>query len=212
MVYMEKVAVLSCVLGGYDTPVDPVPQDIPIDFHRWTDENFPPIAQWDPRLQYRIPKTHGWEMYPGFDYYIWIDGSVTMTEPYSASWYRQSLGDGDIALFAHPTRKTIAEEVFHIEDHLRRGKSYITDRYRNGLHGDQPQFSENDPVYASTAFIYRNTPKVQAALRDWWYYQSRYYTCDQVNLTYALQKHKLDIRILEGEVFKSPHALLQSKH
>lgn len=210
---MGSLAVLSCVLGNFDTPVDPVEQDIPITFHRWTDDDFPPIAQWDPRLQYRIPKTHGWEMLPNYDFYIWIDGAVSLTRSDSAAWYLAQLGDGDIAFFAHPTRRTVKQEVEHIDSHLSAEKPYITARYRNGLHWDQLMlYGSEAPVYASTAFIYRNTPQVQEALKDWWYYQSRYYTCDQVNLTYVLQKHKLDVRILEGEIFKSPHALLQSKH
>lgn len=211
---MPKLAVLTCILGGFDKPVDPAPQDMEIFFHRFTDEDFPPIAAWDPRLQYRIPKTHGWEMMPNHDLYIWLDGAVTLTQDDSASWYHQHLGDGDIAFFAHPNRKWIVDEVKHIDDHLKANKPYITARYKNGLHWEQFAHYDNilAPLYASPAFIYRNTPKVQAALKDWWYYGSRYYTCDQVNLTYALQKHKLDVRTLPGTVFKSPHARLISKH
>jgi hypothetical protein len=45
-----NIAVLSCILGNFDTPVDPVPQNIPVTFHRWSDENFPPITGLSPRL------------------------------------------------------------------------------------------------------------------------------------------------------------------
>ena len=67
-----KVAILTANLGNFDTQVDPVTQDLPngvekIAFHRYTDNNFPPITGLTPRLQYRIPKLFGWQMFPGYN-------------------------------------------------------------------------------------------------------------------------------------------------
>lgn len=217
-----RVAILTCILGGFDKPVDPVEQTIPdqsdIEFHRWTDEDFPPVTGLTPRLQYRIPKTHGWQMYPDMDAYIWLDGSFSLTNPNSVKWLMEQLGDADIALFAHPNRKTVREEVAHLEDHLEQGKKYISERYKNGLHVEQysdmledPDFKDN-VLYASTIFIYRNTPRVQAALADWWYYGSRYFTCDQVVLPYIIQKHRLDVRVLDDHIYKNKYVQEVSKH
>src|ERR1017187_5265848 len=163
---MSSVAVLTAVLGGFYTPVDPVPQvtRIPYDFHRFTDEDFPPITGLTPRFQYRIPKMFGWQMFPSFDYYIWIDGSVSLVREDSVNWFLDQLGDADMALFKHPWRKTIKEEVDFLEERLTRpqGDKYLTPRYKNGLHKEQyadmllDEDYIDDKLFASTAFIYRD--------------------------------------------------------
>ena len=202
----NRIAILQANLGSFDETVDPVEQTIPTTFHRWTDENFPPIAGLTPRLQYRIPKTHGWQMFPGYDYYIWLDGAYSFTEPNCAEWWVNQLGDNDIALFAHPNRKTIKQEVEHIEEHLKAGKPYITDRYKGGLHREQyDEIMENGlypdkKLYASTAFIYRNSPKTQVLLKDWWNWGSRYFTCDQVVLPWLFWLNVTKVKTLKGGV------------
>lgn len=215
---MKEVAILTCVLGGFDKLVDPVEQDIPVDFHRWTDDNFPPIMGLTPRLQYRIPKLYGWEMFPGYDYYIWLDGTCSFLRPDCATWYLDQLGYNDIALFAHPNRKTALEEVEHIEDHLRKGKPYISARYKNGLHREQlnemlkdPTFVD-DKLYASTTFIYRDSPKVREFMKDWWYHQSRYFTCDQVVIPYLFHKHNMKVKTFDEPIYKTGYMSLVSHH
>ena len=213
-----KVAILTCILGDFDTPVDPVDQDIPATFHRWTDDNFPPITGLTPRMQYRIPKYFGWEMLPEYDYYIWLDGSVTFLRPDCATWYLEQLDDGDIAFFKHPTRRNIRQEVAHIEEHLNLGKPYITARYKNGLHEEQLEVIQADSTFkdsslwASTAFIYRNIPEVRKFMQEWWYWQSRYYTCDQVILPWLLWKHRLSVKTFDEPLYKSGYLSLVSHH
>lgn len=213
-----KVVVLTCILGNFDTPVDPMPQNMPFVFHRWTDEDFPPITGLTPRFQYRIPKMLGWQMFPGYDYYIWLDGAVTFKRPDCIDYYLSQLGDADMAFFKHPTRRNVRQEVAHIEEHLQLGKPYITTRYKNGLHREQleemfrdPTFKDNK-LWASTGFIYRNTEEVRDALTDWWLHQARYFTCDQVVLPYIVYKHKLKVNTMNEPIFKSGYISLVSNH
>ena len=213
---MPNTAVITCILGSFDELHEPVEQDTPIDFHAWTDENFPPVTGMTPRMQYRIPKTHGWQMLPGYKHYIWLDGSMTLKRKDCATWYLSELGDSDIGLFFHPWRRTIKSEVEHIEKHLREGRPYITARYKNGLHREfldnlPPTYVDN-ALYYSGVFIYHNIPKVQRFLEDWWYYQSRYFSCDQVVLPYVLKEHKLKVKIFDEPAFKTGYHSLVSHH
>jgi hypothetical protein len=215
----DKIAVLTSVLGDFDKLIDPKPQTVDFTFYRWTDDNFPPITGLTPRLQYRIPKTHGWEMLPGHDVYIWLDGTVSFQRDDCIEWYLRQLGDNDMAFFAHPYRHTIKEEVEHIEDHLNRGRPYIVSRYKNGLHRQQYErileenpIYEDDRLYASTVFVYRNTPKVRFMLMDWWYTGSRYFTCDQVVLPYLLRKHGIKVKTLDEPIYKSGYISLVTHH
>lgn len=218
-----KVAILTAILGGqFDKPVDPVqqnlPEDVELTFHRFTDENFPPVTGLTPRLQYRIPKLFGWDMFPGHDIYIWLDGAVTLLRGDCVKWYLEQLGDNDLVLFRHPWRGTIKDEAEHIEKKLQENNRYITPRYKNGLHKEQLAEIQKDPnykddvLYASTAFVYRDTPEVRAMLKDWWYYQSRYYTCDQLALPYVVKKHNLKVTMIKDSLFKIGHLSLISHH
>ena len=218
-----KIAILSANLGNFDDCVDPVKQDLPqgvseIVFHRFTDQNFPPITGLTPRLQYRIPKLFGWQMFPGYDFYIWMDGGITFKRPDSVSWYLQQLQDADCLFFKHPWRSTIRQEVDHIEEKLKLNQPYIVPRYKNGLHKEQlaeilkdSGFVDNT-LYASTVFIYRNIPKVHEAMKMWWYHQSRYFTVDQIVLPYVIYKNDLKIKVINENVFKFIHAGLVSHH
>lgn len=218
-----KIAILTANLGKFDTPVDPVIQDLPkgvekIIFHRYTDENFPPIAGLTSRLQYRIPKLFGWQMFPGYDVYLWLDSSMSFTRPDSVKWFLEKLGGGDIALFKHPWRNSIKEEVDHIEEKLQQRGKYITSRYQNGLHKEQLAECLADPdfkdtiLYTSTAFLYRNNRRVQNAMRVWWYYQSRYFTCDQIVLPYVVFKSGLKVAVIDKDQYRIPYLTLVSKH
>lgn len=215
-----KIAILTANLGKFDTEVENVfqvlPKGLEYTFHRFKDEDFPPVTGLTPRFQYRIPKLFGWEMFPGYDYYLWLDGSFSLQHKQSLSWFLDRIVNHDIALFTHPWRKTIKEEVEHIDLKLSVGSKYIVPRYANGLHREMLDVIQNDQsfkddkLFTSTAFIYHNTRKVQEALMTWWYYQSRYYTCDQVSMSYALRN--LNINIIEQNQYRIPYLSLTSKH
>ena len=218
-----KVAILTANLGNFDNPVQPVRPEFPqgvsqIVFKRYTDQEFPPITGLTPRLQYRIPKLFGWQMHPGFDVYLWLDSSMSLMRPDSLKWFMEKLGDADVAFFNHPWRSTIKQEVDHIEQKLKEGNKYITSRYKNGLHREQyhqimldPNFEDN-ALYTSTSFIYRDTGKVRNMMELWWLHQSRYFTCDQVALPYVIFRSGVKINVIQEDQFKNPYIQVVSKH
>lgn len=218
-----NIAILTANLGSFDTPVDPVPQLYPegvevIKFKRWTDENYPPIAGLTPRLQYRIPKMFGWEMFPDFDVYIWLDGSFSMLDRGSVKWLYEQLGDSDVAFFKHPQRNSMLDEAYYIRRKLNEGNKYMVPRYQNGLHIKQvaecyaDSGFEDNVLYTSTAFIYRNNKRVQDMFKIWWYYQSKYFTCDQVSQPYAVYKSRVKVSLIEKNQYKIPYLSLVSRH
>jgi hypothetical protein len=105
-----NIAVLSCILGNFDTPVDPVPQNIPVTVHRWSDENFPPITGLSPRFQYRIPKLFGWQMLPGYDYYIWLDGQDYLIDRYKNGLHKEQYAE--IQKYAYADNRLYASTSF----------------------------------------------------------------------------------------------------
>jgi|SRR3990167_8086126 len=220
-----RIALLSANLGNFDVNAkDPVKQDLPegvseITFHRFTDEDFPPIAGLTPRLQYRIPKLFGWQMFPGYDIYIWFDSSCSLQRADCVKWFLDQLGDNDMAFFRHPWRSTIKQEVDHIEEKLKLDHWYITPRYKNGLHKEFLEFIKQDEdfidenLYASTAFIYKNNNASQITMANWWSLQSRYFTCDQIHLPYAMfLTLGLKVKKILDNLFKIGYLSLVSHH
>lgn len=214
-----RIAILTANLGNFDTPVDPIEQNTSheVAFHRFTDDDFPPVTGLTPRLQYRIPKLFGWQMYPGYDAYIWLDGSMTFGRPDSLEWFVFQLGEADCAFFKHPVRKTIRHEVRHINEKLLY-HPYIITRYKNGLHNENLKEAMSDftfkdrNLYASTVFMYRNTENVQDFMWKWWAYQSRYYSCDQVALPYAIHKSNIKVNKIMEDQYKTPFLQMASYH
>ncbi len=218
-----KIAILSANLGSFDVPIDPVSQDTPtgftkVHFHRFTDHDFPPITGLTPRFQYRIPKLFGWQMLPDYDVYIWLDSSFSMLRADSTVWLLDKLGSSDMAFFKHPWRNSITEETNHIEEKLQEGGRYITSRYKNGLHKEQLAEAMADTgfrdtvLYTSTAFVYRNTKNVHDMLKSWWYYQSRYFTCDQIALPYVIYKEKINVAEISENQYETEYLTFVSKH
>lgn len=218
-----NIAVLTANLGSFDNTVMSEIQGLidgveTIHFYEFNDSNFPPVAGLSPRLQYRIPKLFGWEMFPDYDIYVWLDGSMNLSRPDSVKWLLDQLGAADCAFFKHPWRNTIEEEVDHIEEYLEKKNEYIVSRYENGFHQEMyketlkhPEFKD-ESLFASNVFIYRNNPITRQMLREWWFWQSRYYTCDQVCLPFVLAGSGCVYKKIEEDVFKCPYVGLVSKH
>ena len=214
---------LSANLGNFDETVDPAKQitkdNHEVIFHRWTDENFPPIAGVSGRFQYRIPKLFGWQMLPGHDIYMWFDGSCSLRRNDSIQWYLEQMGDADVVFFKHNLRSSIKDEVDHVEEKLVQKHAYMIPRYENGLHKEfyedvikkDPYFVD-DKFYTSTAFIYRNNHTMRKAMKWWWFYQSRYYSVDQISQPYAMYMAKAKVAMIDVWQFNVGHLSLVYRH
>ena len=217
-----KIAVLSANLGNFDTTFPNVeqklPPDVEVTYHTWTDKDFKPIAGYTPRFQYRIPKMFGWEMMPGFDYYLWMDGAMYMTNPNTISDFLSFINNNEFLIFKHPHRKTVESEVKYIEYKLMYRNMYMSRRYQNGLHRENLTMMQQDKgwidhrLYASTVFMYRNIPRIHDMMKTWWFLQSRYWSCDQIPLPYALWKHEVSVYPIDMNVFSNKYMSVSKKH
>ncbi len=200
-----KIAVVSANLGSFDKPVTHVPQSVGCDFYHFTDVTFPRrYNSMTPRLQARIPKMFSWQMAPGYDYYLWVDSSCALLHEDSVKWFLERLGDAEIAVFKHPNRSTIQEEADYLKLRLNINCPYITPRYENELIDEQlAEVDPSLPLFASTAFIYKNTPEMRAALKEWWYHTSRFHSIDQLSLPEALRGRS--VRVIAESYLKVPY-------
>jgi hypothetical protein len=206
-----KVAVISANLGGYDTPRE-WPEQVTehqVTYVRLHDGNFPPrpLAMTS-RLQCGIPKWFGMDFAPkDTDVIIWIDASCVPT-PIAVDWFLEKLGNADIAVFAHPDRKTIREEYEFITRKLSDGNKYLTSRYKGEWLDEQFRFISEEgrpdaPLFASTAFVYRIGGYIAAQLESVFLYKARYHLHDQLALAFVLDGLK-GVNVIPDNYLRCP--------
>lgn len=196
-----KIAILQTNLGNFDKP-KPIEQGLAFDHHLFTDENFSPRTKsMTPRLQAKIPKCFGWQLVPDYDYYLWIDGNISL-RPDALEFFQKNCED--VVVFQHPQRNTIYWEYRYNYRGLHNNapSNYLTKRYTNELLDEQYEVIKNDPDYKDDLlvlgglFMYRNTVQVQEMLKEWWYNMSRYCVSDQLAWAYVLKKSGLRVKVL----------------
>lgn len=201
---VHKIALISASLGGFDKRSIHVPQSLPYDHHHFSDENLPPRDRaMLPRLQAKIPKFFGWQLRPGYDFYMWLDGNLSMAHPDTLKYFYDNCKDHDITVFRHGCRPTIWKEWRYTKQGLDEQSRYLVGRYENEWMDEQMQMIQDDKDYVDDfavtggMFMYKNTPKVHAMFKEWWYQNTRYSVQDQISFPYVLKKAGLDVNITE---------------
>ena len=200
-----RQAVITANLGGFDKDIEHEPQSIDYDYFNFTDDNFPLRDKaMTARLQAKIPKCFGWQLKPGYDYYLWIDGNLRLKDKHALEYFRDQCKEYDVVVLKHPTHDTVYWEYRYNYRGLHNNapSNYLRERYTNEWLDEQYQVISNDKDYEDDTmvnggvFMYKNTPEVQAMLKEWWYHISRYLIMDQLSWIYVLKKSNLKINIL----------------
>lgn len=213
-----RTAVIQASLGGVDHINQNVPQTIQHDYRLFTDENYPPRnVVMSARLQAKIPKFFGWQMAPSHDYYLWQDGNITLNRPETLQYFLDEIKDHDIVVLRHHRRPNIRQEVRYLRKGLREQSMYLVNRYNNEQWKEQYDLISRDKEYTDDLlviggiFMYRNTPEVQAMLKEWFYHCARYNVQDQISFPYVLKKSGIRVRVLEHDYTKWDY-IKQIKH
>ena len=213
-----KIAIISANLGSLDVVESHVPQSIEHDYYLFTDENFKPRNRsMSPRLQAKIPKFFGWQLKPGYDYYLWIDSNLNLTDPDSLKWLFDNIQNSDIVVLKHPKRNTIEWEARYIERGLEQQSIYLTKRYKNeDLPGQMKEMMSNkdfidDMLVNAGVFLYRNTEAIHKMMKEWWYLTSRYTIMDQCAFAYVLKTSGVRVKVLP-DVYNDCKYLKHKKH
>jgi hypothetical protein len=194
--------VVTANFGGLDKEPQQSPQcyDGDIFYKYVTEKDFPLRDKaMTARLQARLFKMFAWQFFPNHDVYLWIDSSCRLTREDSVEWFLQQLGDADIATFKHPNRETVGEEGEFLKERMKlelagKKQKYVSLRYENeDVDGQMSEVDPNAELYATTAFVYRNTPGVQDALLKCWYHITRYHTNEQLSFPWCTKDLKVNV-------------------
>lgn len=199
-----RVAVINANLGNYDSvveyPKQIVPHYVQLHIYRLNDINFPPRPKaMTSRLQAGMPKMLGWQFFPDYDYYIWVDTSCILANENSVMWFLDKIIGYDFAFFRHPDRNTIYDEYSFVKRKMAEGSKYLCSRYQDewleaqfNVIAEDLKYDDNI-LYASTAFVYKNTKKVQNVLKEWWYHKTRFLLHDQLALPYVTRNCRVNV-------------------
>jgi len=194
-----RVALITANVGNHCSPRTICPQafDGELVVIKYTDENFPLRASMTPRAQGKIPKMLGWQMHPGFDYYIWMDASFSITRDNSIQWLVSQCKGYHACFYRHTQRNFVREERQFLEDEIKKGNKYIIERYANELYNDE-WFKEDLPLLAAGLFIY--TGAMFAPLYEWYCETMRYNINDQLSLPYILKSNYCSFNVIQENI------------
>jgi hypothetical protein len=203
-------AVVTTRLGGIDRVAQYQPQSVPADYFVYD----APLRteSLHPRLQAKIPKYFAWQLYPGYDTYLWLDGNIRLKDHNALEYYYNKLEGYDVVVHHHPDRDTIWWEYRYNWRALHNNapSNYMRKRYVNELLDEQMAVIKADKDYVDNylvnggVFMYRNTQEVQLMLKQWWHHVSRYLVMDQLSWAYVLRKSGLRVNVLHENLYDCP--------
>lgn len=146
------------------------------------------------RRNAKLPKILGSFLLPGYDYYIWHDNHCEVfMDP--TRIITDILGDKDMALFKHPRRDCVYEEInevaqstFDTSDNL--------DAVRNFLRS--VNYPEHSGLFELTSFAYKSSHKISEAMWAWWELLCRFSSRDQITFPYIANKYGITYNIIPG--------------
>jgi len=208
-----RILVITANIGGTSSNTF-VPQNIPnVDFVKLDNSNYPErIKAMHPRLQGKIPKMLAWELYPDYDYYIWVDAPFSLNNSNSVQWFLDKLQNNKAAFFMHPVRTTVQSEAEFVIDNIKYNNQYLIDRYQNENMKEQVESYLKDPNYndniliSAGVFIYSADVvknKENNVMKEWFYQNCLWSVQDQLSLPYVLQKYNIDYTIINENIYES---------
>jgi hypothetical protein len=211
-----KIAVVTAIFGGMDTPKPFPEQSIKCDYFCFTEENSPfPLSNLPDRLKAKYFKLQAHRVLPGYDYYVWIDGNIEVKSPDFVKKMVDAAKYG-IAIQKHHERETIAEEIDFI---LKSENIYLTIRY-----GVQPlqeeyeyylsnEMSPDAPLYSCNIFAWGNDTDywgTPSFFDEWWKLVLLWSWFDQSAFSFIAEDRAYSmINVIDlGHMFDSPYFTL----
>lgn len=180
---MEKVCIIQCNIGNFDTVAVVPEQSCPYDYFLFTENNLPyPLPDLSNRVKSRFIKFQMHKFLQGYDAYIYLDGRIEVTSEHFVIDMIGKLSSADIVITKHPDRNTVKEEIEFILHWLSHPESkaggYLLSRYRKeDIELQKTLINENLPLYACGVFAWR--PGFLNYFFDLWFEMTLRYGFDQ---------------------------------
>lgn len=220
-----KIAVYSCIVGRYDSFIEPVYVEPEIDYLMFTDQNISSSSAWkkiditkmkeygritNPMLNRKL-KIQQCDLLKQYDYTIYVDGNieiVTGLSPLISDMKSCGLG-----LHYHRVRDCIYDEVVAVKH---RKRLYDGDIDKQIISYRNEGYPAHNGMYENSIIVRDNhCTEVEDLMLSWWEEYCKYPTRDQLSLPYIIWKKKFDkhkILILGNDIERNVRFNRINKH
>ncbi|MGO1296215.1 MAG: glycosyltransferase [Vibrio sp.] len=201
----RKVAVVTALYGGYDNLTLPLNICDDFDYFCFTDTKQDTFGVWnicsvpyynsEPTRIARYVKTHLNELFPSYDYIIWVDGNVRFNHHIEKLLSDFKESDEHIALIKHPIRNCVYEEADKCIDLNKDSSRLIHNQIE---HYRKIGLPKNLGMYETNVYIVRNNDdeKISKFYRTWWNEIKLRSRRDQMSVTYSLRQCGIKVKYL----------------
>lgn len=196
-----RVAVYTAIYGKYD-PLRTHPEIPGVDFHCFTDDaTLQTRKDWivhvvssdfPPRLAAKRPKVLGPQLAPldTYDVTIWVDGNCDFMSKTFVEEAIADLGPDGFALYRNPDLDCIYMQAIHCMRGLplESAPALLRQASRYMAQGHP----EHGGMWACSMMARRRSPKLDAAMRDWWKALTSWQT-GGVALPFGLPRDQIDL-------------------
>jgi len=211
-----KIAIYTCVTAAKDSIKEDQNRegadlilftDQPPAESAWEVRPAPDIFR-DPRRSSRIPKLLAHQYLPGYDFSLWIDGSIRLLAPVRDLIDRY-LGRADIAFFRHPLRDCIYEEAAACAEQRLDDPSLIAAQVAQYVGEGYPP---HNGLNEGGVILRRHTPDIETFNNAWWSELCRYSRRDQLSLNYILNRLGIRPALFPGTIGDNPGIVAYEGH
>lgn len=221
-----KIAVYTCVTGGYDEIHKPKYLSPNCDYYFISEQKPKELAIWkyldigkylpdmplDERRMGRYCKLHPHKIFPQYDYSIYLDGNVLILD--NIGHFIQYIGKSGIAALQHPWVKNIYEEgaanIYYEKDTKELIIEQVTGYWKEGM-------PYNLRHHETSIMVRQHMNKTCIQIMEaWWHEISSKSFRDQLSFEYVLWKNNIrfeDVGVfLEGKDWRTHKAFQHYVH
>jgi hypothetical protein len=215
----SKIAVYTAIFGNYDDLMGPLMTVPGCDFYCFTDNKDLKAGGFkmvyknrqfeDPTRDARMYKILPHKFLPGYDYTVWLDGSLIIKDPRIAELVSKALKDKEMALFKHRERNCIYKELEVCIEQKRDDPEVMRaqiEKYR------KEGYPENNGLGETGVLIRKKSNKVIKHNEAWWNEIESHSKRDQLSFNYVLWKQGLETAQIEGNAEFNPYFYWHAIH
>lgn len=209
---MPGTVIYTAIFGGYDELRDPPPAPAGVEYVCFTDDRSLRSEHWqvkvrrprypDPRLAAKWFKMNPHRALPGYRRSIWVDGGIQLSGSGFAGEVLRYLPASGLALFPHPARTSVAQEV---QELVRLGR-FAGQPFREQLaHYRAMGFPDDSGLYAGTIVVRDHASREIRRLGRLWMAENLRWTFrDQLSLPYVLWKLGITPGVVPYDLWDNP--------
>jgi glycosyltransferase involved in cell wall biosynthesis len=200
----KRIALYTAIIGGYDPYRLPkISKDANIDVYLFTDCEVPSIDGvtvievdvWnnDPTRTARQIKIKPHEFLPGYEAWIWVDGSIVVDTDFAKLEELLDVMTTDMRILEHRG----SDGIYHEASLCQRMKlddvdliQRQVDRYK------EAGYEKYHPMVETGVMIRKNTDAVKAVMDEWWEEVKNFSKRDQISFSYVAWKHKFQFEYI----------------